>query len=61
MTSVGNLAYFEQKQAAADTGPMKGYGKTIQYHAQQNRIVLIDQAKVTQPRRQLHRRRKNHL
>ncbi|WP_348748734.1 lipopolysaccharide transport periplasmic protein LptA [Pseudomonas rhodesiae] len=46
VTSVGNLAYFEQKQAATDPGPMKGYGKTIQYHAQQNRIVLIDQAKV---------------
>ncbi len=43
---MGNLAYFEQKQAAADPGPMKGYGKTIQYHAQQNRIILIDQAKV---------------
>ena len=46
VTSVGNLAYFEQKQKAEDPGPMKGYGKTIQYHAQQNRIVLIDQAKV---------------
>ncbi|ASV36744.1 lipopolysaccharide transport periplasmic protein LptA [Pseudomonas sp. NS1(2017)] len=46
VTSVGNLAYFEQKQAATDKKPMKGYGKTIQYHAQQNRIVLIDQAKV---------------
>ena len=32
-----------------DPGPMKGYGKTIQYHAQQNRIVLIDQAKVLSP------------
>ena len=46
VTSVGNLAYFEQQQSATDTGKMKGYGKTIQYHAQQNRIVLIDQAKV---------------
>ncbi|SDU82457.1 lipopolysaccharide transport periplasmic protein LptA [Pseudomonas mucidolens] len=46
VTSVGNLAYFEQQQAASDPGPMKGYGRTIQYHAQQNRIVLIDQAKV---------------
>ena len=49
VTSVGNLAYFEQKQSPTDTGPMKGYGKTIQYHAQQNRIVLIDQAKVLSP------------
>ncbi|MCF5547453.1 lipopolysaccharide transport periplasmic protein LptA [Pseudomonas salomonii] len=46
VTSVGNLAYFEQKQAVADEKPMQGYGKTIQYHAQQNRIVLIDQARV---------------
>ena len=46
VTSVGNLAYFEQKQAAADPAPIKGYGKTIQYHAQQNRIILIDQARV---------------
>ncbi|SEI04489.1 lipopolysaccharide transport periplasmic protein LptA [Pseudomonas fuscovaginae UPB0736] len=46
VTSVGNLAYFEQKQKATDPQPVKGYGKTIQYHAQQNRIVLIDQAKV---------------
>lgn len=46
VTSVGNLAYFEQKQAAADPAPMKGYGRTIQYHAQQNRIILIDQARV---------------
>src|SRR5471030_2774173 len=46
VTSVGNLAYFEQRQAAADPAPMKGYGKTIQYHAQQNRIILIDQARV---------------
>ncbi len=46
VTSVGNLAYFEQTQQATDPAPMKGYGKTIQYHAQQNRIVLIDQARV---------------
>ncbi|SEM30535.1 lipopolysaccharide export system protein LptA [Pseudomonas sp. ok272] len=46
VTSVGNLAYFEQKQKATDVQPVKGYGKTIQYHAQQNRIVLIDRAKV---------------
>ncbi|AMB84358.1 lipopolysaccharide transport periplasmic protein LptA [Pseudomonas agarici] len=46
VTSVGNLAYFEQRQKVTDTQPVKGYGKTIQYLAQQNRIVLIDQAKV---------------
>ena len=46
MTSVGNLAYFEQKQNATDPGPIKGYGVTIQYHAPQNRIVLTDRAKV---------------
>lgn len=46
VTSVGNLAYFEQKQNAADPGPIKGYGVTIQYHAPQNRIVLTDRAKV---------------
>ncbi|CRM53391.1 organic solvent tolerance protein OstA [Pseudomonas sp. 2822-15] len=46
VTSVGNLAYFEQMQSVTDKKPMQGYGKTIQYHAQQNRIVLIDQARV---------------
>lgn len=46
VTSVGNLAYFEQKQKVDSPQPVKGYGKTVQYHAQQNRIVLIDQAKV---------------
>ena len=46
VTSVGNLAYFEQKQATGDPAPMKGYGKTIQYQAQKNRILLVDQAKV---------------
>ncbi|KAA0949615.1 MULTISPECIES: lipopolysaccharide transport periplasmic protein LptA [unclassified Pseudomonas] len=46
VTSVGNLAYFEQQQKATDPAPIKGYGVTIQYHAQQNRIVLIDRAKV---------------
>ncbi|MGY2290503.1 lipopolysaccharide transport periplasmic protein LptA [Pseudomonas sp. SDO528_S397] len=46
VTSVGNLAYFEQLQKPGDTVPVKGYGLTIQYHAQQNRIVLIDKAKV---------------
>jgi lipopolysaccharide export system protein LptA len=46
VTSVGNLAYFEQLQKTTSPQPVKGYGKTVQYHAQQNRIVLIDQAKV---------------
>ncbi len=46
VTSVGNLAYFEQLQKVGDPTPVKGYGKTIQYNAQQNRIVLIDQARV---------------
>ncbi len=46
VTSVGNLAYFEQLQTQGDANPVKGYGVTIQYHAQQNRVVLIDKAKV---------------
>ncbi|CAI8793325.1 MULTISPECIES: lipopolysaccharide transport periplasmic protein LptA [Pseudomonas] len=46
VTSVGNLAYFEQQQSAAKPDKMQGYGKTIQYNAPQNRIVLIDRAKV---------------
>ncbi len=46
VTSVGNLAYFEQLQTAGDTKPVQGYGVTIQYHASQNRVVLIDRAKV---------------
>ncbi|MFC6301677.1 lipopolysaccharide transport periplasmic protein LptA [Pseudomonas sp. CCM 7893] len=46
VTSVGNLAYFEQLQKVGDPKPVQGYGVTIQYHAQQNRIVLIDRAKV---------------
>ncbi|MCX7081563.1 MAG: lipopolysaccharide transport periplasmic protein LptA [Pseudomonas sp.] len=46
VTSVGNLAYFEQLQKVGDPQPVKGYGVTIQYHAAQNRIVLIDRAKV---------------
>ncbi len=49
VTSVGNLAYFEQKQSLSDAKPMQGYGKTIQYHAQQNRIVLIDQPRWSAP------------
>ncbi|MDD1968433.1 lipopolysaccharide transport periplasmic protein LptA [Pseudomonas sp. NPDC090203] len=46
VTSVGNLAYFEQLQTAGDPKPVQGWGVTIQYHAPQNRIVLIDKAKV---------------
>ncbi|MHC8355811.1 lipopolysaccharide transport periplasmic protein LptA [Pseudomonas sp. LB3P81] len=46
VTSVGNLAYFEQLQTAGDTKPVQGYGITIQYHASQDRVVLIDRAKV---------------
>ncbi|MGY4492475.1 lipopolysaccharide transport periplasmic protein LptA [gamma proteobacterium L18] len=44
-TSVGNLAYYEQKPAI-DKPIVQGYGKTIQYFSAQNRIILIDQAKV---------------
>ncbi|KAF0862928.1 lipopolysaccharide transport periplasmic protein LptA [Pseudomonas sp. LD120] len=46
VTSVGNLAYFEQLQKQTDPKPVQAYAVTIQYHAQQNRIVLIDKAKV---------------
>ena len=46
VTSIGNLAYFEQLQKATDPVPVKAYAVTIQYHAPQNRIVLIDKAKV---------------
>ncbi|WP_339478968.1 MULTISPECIES: lipopolysaccharide transport periplasmic protein LptA [unclassified Pseudomonas] len=46
VTSVGNLAYFEQMQTAGDTKPVQGYGVTIQYHAAKDRVVLIDRAKV---------------
>ncbi|MNC73217.1 lipopolysaccharide transport periplasmic protein LptA [compost metagenome] len=46
MTSVGNLAYFEQQQSADKPDKMKGYGKQIQYQSQKNLVVLTDQAKV---------------
>lgn len=46
-TSVGNLAYYEQKPAV-DKDIVKAYGKTIQYFASNERIVLIDQARVIQ-------------
>ncbi|MFP3519829.1 lipopolysaccharide transport periplasmic protein LptA, partial [Pseudomonas sp. SIMBA_077] len=38
VTSVGNLAYFEQLQKQTDPKPVQAYAVTIQYHAQQNRI-----------------------
>ncbi|MCY1403855.1 Lipopolysaccharide export system protein LptA [compost metagenome] len=46
-TSVGKPAYYEQ-QPAADKPLVKAYGLTIQYFAVNERIVLIDQAKVVQ-------------
>jgi lipopolysaccharide export system protein LptA len=46
-TSVGRPAYYEQKPAA-DKQVVKAYGLTIQYFAANERIVLIDQAKVVQ-------------
>lgn len=46
-TAIGNLAYYEQ-QPSADKELVKAYGKTIQYFANNERIVLIDQAKVIQ-------------
>ena len=46
-TSVGKPAYFEQKPAP-DKDIVKAYALTIQYFAQENRIILIDQAKVVQ-------------
>src|SRR3989338_4838179 len=46
-TSVGKPAYYEQKPSA-DKQIVKAYGLTIQYFAANERIVLIDQAKVIQ-------------
>jgi lipopolysaccharide export system protein LptA len=46
-TSVGKPAYYEQKPAE-DKDIVKAYGLTIQYYATNERIVLIDQAKVIQ-------------
>lgn len=46
-TSVGKPAYYEQKPAV-DKELVKAYGLTIQYFAKNERIVLIDQAKVIQ-------------
>ena len=46
-TSVGQPAYYEQRPAA-DKDLVKAYGLTIQYFAANERIVLLDQAKVVQ-------------
>ncbi|KRW57469.1 lipopolysaccharide transport periplasmic protein LptA [Pseudomonas sp. TTU2014-080ASC] len=46
-TSVGRPAYFEQKPAA-DKEVVKAYGLTIQYFMSNDRVILIDQAKVIQ-------------
>lgn len=46
-TSVGKPAYYEQ-QPAVDKQIVKAYGLTIQYFAANERIILLDQAKVVQ-------------
>ena len=46
-TAVGKPAHYEQKPSA-DKDTVKAYGLTIQYYADENRIVLIDQARVEQ-------------
>ncbi|WXL26699.1 lipopolysaccharide transport periplasmic protein LptA [Ectopseudomonas mendocina] len=46
-TSVGKPAYYEQKPSA-DKQIVKAYGLTIQYFMSNDRVVLIDQAKVVQ-------------
>lgn len=46
VTSVGNLAYFEQQQSAAKPDKMQGWAVTIQYQAQKDLIILTDKAKV---------------
>jgi lipopolysaccharide export system protein LptA len=46
VTSVGNLAYFEQQQNAAKPDKMKGWAVTIQYQAQKDMVILTDRAKV---------------
>ena len=46
VTSVGNLAYFEQQQSAAKPDKMKGWAVTIQYQAQKDTVILTDRAKV---------------
>lgn len=46
-TSVGKPAYYEQKPDV-NKDIVKAYGLTIQYFANKDRVVLTDQAKVTQ-------------
>lgn len=46
VTSVGNLAYFEQQQSVAKPDKMKGWAVTIQYQAQKDTVILTDRAKV---------------
>lgn len=46
VTSVGNLAYFEQQQSAAKADKMKGWAVTIQYQSQKDMVILTDRAKV---------------
>ena len=46
VTSVGNLAYFEQQQDAAKPDKVKGWAVTIQYQAQKDTVILTDRAKV---------------
>ena len=46
-TSIGKPAYYEQKPAV-DKEIVQAYGLTIQYFAANERIILIDQAKVIQ-------------
>ena len=46
VTSVGNLAYFEQQQSAAKPDKMHGYAVQIQYQALKDLVVLTDRAKV---------------
>ena len=46
VTSVGNLAYFEQQQNAAKPEKMKGWAVTIQYQAPKDLVILTDRAKV---------------
>ncbi|SEL75247.1 lipopolysaccharide export system protein LptA [Atopomonas hussainii] len=47
VTATGNLAQYQQ-QPSSDKQLVKAWGKTIQYKAANERIILIDQAKVVQ-------------
>jgi len=46
-TALGTPAYYEQKPAP-NKGLVQAYGLTLQYFVANNRIVLIDQAKIVQ-------------